>query len=86
MAQALFEESVRPFSDGEKICLDVPSGNEAIGRFLGLSGFRVMGSTVIMFRGISTAYRPELICDLASWGAWGNFPHYVEKFIIIWYT
>lgn len=51
--------------------LDMPGGNREGANLLDLSGFRVAGSTLLMYRGRRPAYRPELIYGLASMGSFG---------------
>jgi hypothetical protein len=70
-AVALLENVVAPSSEGETLCLDVPSGNRGVSTFLVEDGFRVVGSTVLMYRGALPEYRPELIGALASMGSMG---------------
>ncbi len=69
-ASRLLEQALRSAGDGE-VFLDVPDGNRYATKLLSLSGFRVTGSTLLMYRGSRPAYRPELIYGLASMGSFG---------------
>jgi len=67
----LFQRHLTPDRGDERICLDVPWKNRLIGRFLEQQGMKKSGSTILMYRGESPAYRPELIGACASMGSMG---------------
>jgi len=69
-AAALFERSVALVTNGERICLDVPKGNE-LESFLERRGLKKIGTTTLMYRGATPAYRPELIGACAGMGSMG---------------
>jgi len=56
---------------GGEIFLDSPENNRSAGEVLLSSGFRVTGSTLLMYRGREPEYRPEYIYSLASMGSYG---------------
>ena len=56
---------------GKRICLDVPQGNETMVAFLEQQGLEKSGSTVLMYKGVTPAYRPELIGACGSMGSMG---------------
>lgn len=53
------------------VFLDAPESNQAAARVLAGAGFVPCGRTVLMSRGATPAYRPELIYALASMGSMG---------------
>ncbi len=67
----LFEETVRPADPGRLFLLDVPEGNGAVTCCLEQNGFVTTGTTVLMYRGKTPGYRPDLIGALGSFGSMG---------------
>ena len=70
-ARRLLEQALQSPGELVKTFLDMPGGNREGAKLLDLSGFRVAGSTLLMYRGRQPAYRPELIYGLASMGSFG---------------
>lgn len=56
---------------GGEVFLDSPEKNRAAEGLLFSSGFRVTGSTLLMYRGREPEYRPDYIYSLASMGSYG---------------
>jgi GNAT superfamily N-acetyltransferase len=56
---------------GGEVFLDSPDRNRAAEELLLSSGFRVVGSTLLMCRGKTPEYRPEYVFSLASMGSYG---------------
>ncbi len=70
-ARRLLEQALQSTGEIADSFLDVPEGNREGAKLLSMSGFRVAGSTLLMYRGRRPAYRPELIYGLASMGSFG---------------
>lgn len=70
-AQWLLEHALQSSEVMTDTFLDMPEGNRAGAKLLTLSGFRVAGNTLLMYRGTPPTYRPELIYGLASMGSFG---------------
>jgi hypothetical protein len=70
-AGALFKQFVASITGGERICLDVPRRNRELECFLERQGLKKNGCTVLMYRGATPSYRPELIGACASMGSMG---------------
>jgi GNAT superfamily N-acetyltransferase len=56
---------------GGEVFLDSPERNRAAEELLLSNGFRVTGSTLLMYRGKTPEYRPEYVFSLASMGSYG---------------
>ena len=69
-AAALLEAAMADGIGGE-VFLDSPEKNRAAEELLFSSGFRMTGSTLLMYRGRAPEYRPEYIYSLASMGSYG---------------
>lgn len=70
-ARRLLEKALQSKGEIADTFLDMPEGNREGAKLLGMSGFRVAGDTLLMYRGRRPAYRPELIYGLASMGSFG---------------
>ncbi len=69
-ARRLLERAML-MDSAEETFLDMPGDNREGAKLLGLNGFRVAGSTLLMYRGSRPDYRPKLIYGLASMGSFG---------------
>lgn len=69
-ARTLLEQAL-PAGETADCFLDMPEGNKEGVKLLTMGGFKVAGSTLMMYRGRRPAYRPELIYALASMGSFG---------------
>ncbi len=70
-ATTLLQQYLAPTSGDERIGLDLPRGNRAMAGFLEQQGLEKSGSTVLMYKGVTPAYRPELIGACGSMGSMG---------------
>lgn len=70
-ARRLLEQALQPSEKSAATFLDMPESNRKGAKLLSLNGFGIAGSTLLMYRGIRPAYRPELIYGLASMGSFG---------------
>lgn len=70
-ARGLLEQALQASGETAGIFLDMPGGNREGAKLLDLNGFRIAGSTLLMYRGNWPDYRPALIYGLASMGSFG---------------
>ncbi|TWJ18286.1 GNAT family N-acetyltransferase [Geobacter argillaceus] len=70
-ARRLLQQALQSAGETAGTFLDMPGRNREGAKLLNLTGFRVAGSTLLMYRGRCPAYRPELIYGLASMGSFG---------------
>lgn len=70
-AQRVIRTLVGQVPKGMEIVCDVPSGNMAAAKLLEDLGFRIKGTTELMFAGVKPDYRPEYIYGLATMGSSG---------------
>jgi GNAT superfamily N-acetyltransferase len=70
-ADSLLGAALSGEGTGGEIFLDSPENNLSAGELLLSSGFRVTGSTLLMYRGREPEYRPEYVYSLASMGSYG---------------
>lgn len=70
-ADALLKAALQSATLGTKLYLDAPASNRAALRLFNRRGFRISGSTRLMYRGRKPDYRAELLYGLASLGSCG---------------
>ena len=70
-AQRVIRTLVAQVPEGMEIVCDAPAGNMSAAKLLEELGFRIKGTTELMFAGVKPDYRPEYTFGLATMGSSG---------------
>lgn len=70
-AQRVIRTLVAQVPKAMEIVCDAPAGNMAVAKLLEDLGFRIKGTTELMFAGVKPDYRPDYIYGLATMGSSG---------------